>query len=74
MLSISERSAANTHSNDYCLQKNLLLVAQALGLRLNIVDFVSGSLEFAQPLVGRAESRGEDGQAGQAYFGLAVRY
>ncbi|MCW9033488.1 MAG: hypothetical protein OQJ97_04650 [Rhodospirillales bacterium] len=45
-----------------------------LGVRFNLTDYISGSLEYAQPLVGRTESRGKDGQAGQTYFGLAVRY
>ena len=44
------------------------------GVRLNILDYVSGSLEYAAPLTGTVKARGDSGDEPRVFFALSARF
>jgi hemolysin activation/secretion protein len=50
------------------------LTSTGLGLRFNVLEQVTGSLEFAEPLTHRVAANGADGYGPRVFFSLAYRY
>ena len=50
------------------------VASTGVGVRLNVTDYVSGSLEFAAPLTGTVNTRGDSGDEPRVLFAMSARY